>query len=169
MADIGTQIQNAIDTNDAIGQFSTGAIPYHVHGGSDAPQVSFQDLVERNEVLHVILAGASAATAANYGVFFIAPYPCLFVSASEVHGVVGGANAKVTVEKLTGTTASGSGTALLMSSFDLTATANTVQNRVGGNFQNSVFNLATGDRLGLTTTGTLTGASHVVVVVKIMY
>lgn len=169
MASIDEQIENAMENSSAVNQFSVSDIPYHTHEGTASPNVSFQNLINRNEVLHVIIPGSSAATAANYGVFFIAPYPCVFVNAMEVHGAVGGTNAALQVEKLTGATASGSGTPLLMSAFDLTATANTVQTRSMGKLVNSVFNLATGDRLGLTTTGTLTNASQVVVVVKIMY
>lgn len=73
-----------------------------------------------------------------------------------VWGVAGGLAAVLNVEKLTGTTAPGSGTALLSSDIDLTGAANTVNTgaltATAGNLQ-----LAAGDRIGCKLGGTLTG------------
>lgn len=78
------------------------------------------------------------------------------VSVSAVWGVAGGAGATITVEKLTGTTAPGSGTALLTGALDLTATANTV---TSGTLTSTAADLllASGDRLGCKLAGVLTG------------
>ena len=87
---------------------------------------------------------------------FIADAAYQLVSVSVVWGVAGGAGATVTVEKLTGTTAPGSGTAMLTGALDITATANTV---TAGTLSATVgdLQLATGNRLGVKLAGVLTG------------
>lgn len=78
------------------------------------------------------------------------------VSIKVAWGVAGGAAATLTPEKLTGTTAPGSGTAMISSPIDLTATANTV---VTGTLSSTTsdLQLAAGDRLGVKLAGVLTG------------
>ena len=78
------------------------------------------------------------------------------VAVREAHSVVGGAACTITVEKLTSTTAPGSGTALLTAAIDLTATINTV---VAPALTATLADLqfAAGDRVGLKFTGTQTG------------
>lgn len=78
------------------------------------------------------------------------------LSVQAVWGVAGGAGAVLSVEKLTGTTAPGSGTGMLTGNLDLTATANT---NVSGTLSGTVTNLqlAVGDRLGVKLGGVLTG------------
>lgn len=71
-------------------------------------------------------------------------------------GTAGGAGAAATVEKLTGTTAPGGGTAMQTSAFDLTTTANTVGTATLSGTVASL-QLAAGDRLGIKLAGTLTG------------
>lgn len=87
---------------------------------------------------------------------FVADAAYQVVGVRGVWGVVGGAGAVLNVEKLTGTTAPGSGTALLTSNFDLTSTANTVNT---GTLTGTVadLQLAAGDRLGCKLGGVLTG------------
>lgn len=89
-------------------------------------------------------------------VIFVADAAYQLVSARCVWGVAGGAAAALQVEKLTSTTAPGSGTALLTAAFDITATANTVAT---GALTATVadLQLAAGDRLGAKLTGVLTG------------
>lgn len=171
MININEQIQNAIDDNSGINQFAVTQTPFHTHNKLDSPGVSFQNLINRNEILHVVLFGTQAATAGNYNVFFIAPYKCLFMGATEVHSALGTDGSAVTlqIEKLTGTTASGSGTVLLSSGFDLKAPINTVQTANLALIPNINFNLAIGDRLGLKLTGTPTSVANVVVIVKLSY
>lgn len=162
-------IQDAFDQNSGINQFAVTQTPFHTHNGSDSPSVSFQSLTNRNEYLHIIIPGTSAQASANYGVFFIAPYKCLFKGAIEVHTIAGTVTPTLQIEKLAGTAATGSGTSLLMNPFNLAGTANTVQIAKLANIQNTNFNLAVGDRLGLSVSGTLTTLSHVVLMVQIMY
>lgn len=168
---LNDQIQDAIDDNNGINQFGVTETPYHTHNNLDSPSVSFQNLTNRNEILHLVLPGTSAATAGNYGVFFIAPYKCVFMGATEVHGTKGtdGSPVSLQIEKLTGTTASGSGTSLLATAFDLKGTINTVQNAVLRKVPNSNFNLSIGDRLGFVLTGTPTSVAQVCVIVKLSY
>lgn len=162
-------IQDAFDENSGINQFAVTQTPFHTHNGADSPSVSFQNLTNRNEFIHIIIPGTSAQTSTNFGVFFTAPYKCQFKGATEVHTVAGTSTPTLQIEKLINTTATGSGTNLLLTSFNLAGTANTVQNAKLSNIQNTNFNLAIGDRLGLSVSGTLTTLSHVVVMVQIMY
>jgi hypothetical protein len=57
--------------------------------------------------------------------FFIAPAACMIISAVERHVTVAGQAGVLTVEKLNGTDAPGSGDDLFSTGFDLTGTANT--------------------------------------------
>lgn len=155
--------------NDAQNQFGVAQIPFHTHNGLDSQQVSFTSLVNRSEFVEMVLPGTSAATSGNYGVFWIAPYSCNFIGATEVHGHVGGASAAIQIEHLSSTTASGGGTALLAAAFDLTAAANKVQTATLAALTRASFNIAKGDRLGLVASGTLTAATQVVVVCQLSY
>ncbi len=168
---INQQVQDGIDKNSGINQFAVTQTPFHTHNGLDSPSVSFQNLSNRSEILHVVIFGTQAATAGNYNVFFTAPYKCLFMGATEVHSVLGTDASAVTlqIEKLTGTTASGSGTNLLSAGFNLKGTINTVQTANLALIPNTNFNLAIGDRLGLSLTGTPTSVANVVIVVKLSY
>lgn len=165
------QAQQVHDENATADQFAVSQTPFHTHNGADSQRVNFNDLVQRSEFVECFLLGSSAATAANYGVFWIAPYKCTFLGATEVHAVLGTDGSAVTlqVEKLTGTTATGSGTNLLASGFNLKATINTVQTAKLAASATTTFNLAKGDRLGLSLTGTPTSVSQVVVVCQLMY
>lgn len=98
---------------------------------------------------------------------FVADVPMEVVAVREVHSVVGGASAAVGLTKCTGTTAPGSGTAITVADFDLTATVNTNQNKTlasGLATTAATRKLAVGDRLGLNFSGTLTGLVGVVTV-----
>lgn len=98
-----------------------------------------------------VLNALSVSTA-----LFIADAAYQVVSVRASWGVVGGALAALNIEKLTGTTAPGSGTAVLTADLDLTGTVNTVNT---GTLTGTVGNLqlAAGDRLGCKLSGVLTG------------
>lgn len=87
---------------------------------------------------------------------FVADAAYQVVAVRAVWGVAGGVAGALNIEKLTGTTAPGSGTAMLSSNVDLTAAANTV---VSGALSGTVgsLQLAAGDRLGVKLGGVLTG------------
>lgn len=102
---------------------------------------------------HVSLLDAAAAVA-NHGNVYIAPYPVQLVGVQLIYSVAS-TSGTLTVEKLTGTTASGSGTALLTAPITTSTTANTVK---PGTLITTVtsLTLAAGDRFGLVHAGTQT-------------
>lgn len=112
--------------------------------------------------------GVTAATATNYGLIFIAPFPCQVVSVSEIHTVAGTDAGAVSldIEKLTGTQALDSGVSVLSAVINLKGAINTVQSpAVSGTLAN--IQLATGDRLALKDVGVLTAVSSVHVLVEV--
>lgn len=108
----------------------------------------------------------NAAIAAKYGPFFIAPWPCVVIEGREVHSTAGTDTGAVTltVEKLTGTQAKGTGVNCLSSTFNLKGTANTVT-RLTPTTTIANWQLVKGNRLGLLTSGTLITVNQVVVTV----
>jgi dTDP-4-amino-4,6-dideoxygalactose transaminase len=110
----------------------------------------------------VRLKNTDAATAGNYGAFFIASRP---YEVMEIRAVWSTASTSGTLqlERLTGTTAEGSGDSVLTSTIDLAGTANTVVKRETTGLQNR--KLAPGDRLALVDGGTLTNLVNLVVTV----
>lgn len=166
---IQTGAQEVHNVNSTVDQFGVSQTPFHVHDGAGSPKVSFQNLKNRNEFLHVIVQGTSAATSTNYGVFFIAPYNCVFLGATEVHSTAGSSTPTLQIEKLMGTTATGSGINLLAFPFTLNGTANTVQTGIKAYVPSTNFSLAKGDRLGLSVSGTLTNVAQVCVIIQLSY
>lgn len=89
--------------------------------------------------------GTPAATAQ---VFYIANRAMRVKTISQVHSVAAGGTSTLTVTKDTGTSAPGAGTALMTNTFNLNATANTVQNATLSATVATV-NMAAGDRLAV--------------------
>lgn len=87
--------------------------------------------------------------------FFIATEGLQIVNIRCVYGVAA-LSGTLTIEKLTGTTAPGSGTPVLTGTLDLTTTANTVLSGTLVGTQATI-QLAPGDRLGMRLAGSLTG------------
>lgn len=143
-------------------------IPDHFHNGFDTSRIKWTDIYQRKVYVHHTLYGATAATAANYGTFYIVPTACVLTKFQEVHQVAGSdaGAVSVTLEKLTSTTAPDSGSVMLASVLSLKATANTVQT---GTITATLANrtLAAGNRLCLKDAGTLTDVSNVTVVVEL--
>ena len=108
-----------------------------------------------------------AATAANFGSFWIAPFECEVVKIQEVHEVKGSDRSDVTlqVERLQSGEASAAGDDLLATAFDLKGTADTVQ--TGTLVKTDVRILKKDDRLGLVDAGTLTALDTVTVVITL--
>lgn len=111
-------------------------------------------------VISVPLVAASVSET-----IFTAPFACELVAVSSVHRVAS-SSGTLQVQKLTGTTAPGSGTNLLTGTVSLSGTANTV---VSGTPIATVATkrLAAGDRLGFTLAGTLTSLAGCVVTVTL--
>lgn len=93
---------------------------------------------------------------------WIAPFACELVSVREVHRVAS-TSGTLQVQKLTGTTAPGSGTSLLTGTVSLAGTANTV---LSGTLISTTASkrFAAGDRLGTLIAGTMTSLAGGVVV-----
>lgn len=155
-------------------RWGVAKVPVHSHNGVDTNQIPFDNLSQKKVYVHWTIPGSSAATASNYGVFWIAPVACTVTGFAEVHEVAGTAGGTVSLqlERLQGTEAPGAGDDLLNSALSLKSAANTVQygsitkSRTSGR---GLANLAAGDRLCLKDSGTLTTLSNVTVVVTIMY
>lgn len=117
-----------------------------------------------------ILVDTQAATAANYGVFFIAMAAGVIEDVWETHKTAGSDAGAVTVdiERLASGVALDSGTTVLASALSLKTTANTPQR---GTLHNDVSRrqFVRGDRLALKDAGTLTAVAHVVVAVQVRY
>ena len=151
---------NSIKNNDEI--------PDHQHTGLDASKVVFSSIDKRRVWINHTIAGTAAATAANYGVFWIAPFACNLISFKEVHQTAGGDAGAVTVtlEKLTGTQALDAGVVMLSAALSLKAIADTVQTGVLTNTFTDR-NLAIGNRLALKDSGTLTSVANVSVILEL--
>lgn len=155
-------------------QFRISRIQNHRHTGVDAGKVEFADLNGKILTLYWTIPGTNAATAANYSTIFTAPFPCSVTAMTEVHATAGTNLSDVTLqlERLTGTEAPGAGDEILYTPINLKATANTVQEAVISPVRTTgvgVGNLATGDRLALKRSGTLTSVANVTVVIQLLY
>lgn len=98
--------------------------------------------------------------------FFIATRPAIVKAISCVFAITSGASAQGIIQRLTGTTSAvppAAGTQLLVTPFDLNATANTVQRGVLINQPS----LAIGDRLGFTIGGSPTNLNSLVITVEL--
>lgn len=136
--------------------------PDHYHNGFDSNIVSWYDIGQKALFVHHTLPGIMPATAGYYSVFLIVPMACLIIGFKEVHSTAGSDAGAVTLdlEKLTGTTAAGSGVSALASTLSLKATANTVQTAtLTGTATNRT--LAAGHRMALKLTGTPTAVANV--------
>jgi len=110
-----------------------------------------------------VLKNTDAATAANYGLFFIARHPMEIMRVSIVYATAS-TSGTLQLERLQGTEAKAAGDTLLGSTFDMSATANTVQTKEGSDLTASR-QLKEGDRLALIDGGTLTNQNDLVVTI----
>lgn len=110
--------------------------------------------------------GADAATAGNYGIFFIVRHPIEIMRITESHAVAGTNAGAVTLNVLKAGSgvAIASGTTLLASTFNLKSTANTPVVKEGVNLSSARI-LKENDRIGLVATGTLTDLSDVCITI----
>lgn len=143
---------------------------FHQHTGTDSNKVFYQDLEQKIIWKEHTIYGADAATAANYGGFYIIPDTCYIVDFREVHQVAGtdGGTVSLDLEKLTSGQAPGAGTVLTSSALSLKATANVVQTATLITTLTSI-NLAKSDRLSLKIgTSVLTSVSNVTVLIGLI-
>lgn len=117
-----------------------------------------------------LVAGTSAATATNYTHFFTAKFPCEVLSITEIHAVAGGAGSLDVRKPLAGATP-GTGNSLLLTSIDLTGTANTLITKQGNTLTATKGDrtLNPGDRLSLFVNTNPTSCQSVLVTVYLKY
>lgn len=108
--------------------------------------------------------GTPAATDA---VFFVATRPMVVKSVSQVHSVAAGGTSTLTVIKDTGTAAPGAGTVIQTGSFNLNATANTVQSGTLAAAA-ATLTMAAGDRLSVKFANSIQSSAGIVVTVGLM-
>ena len=139
----------------------------HQHIGYDATRIDFKNIYRKKIYLTHTIAGTGAATAANYGTFYIVPVNCVFNGFKEVHRGNSSGNGTLMLEKLTGTQAPDAGVSMLATTIDLTAALNTIQTAT---LTTTLANrsLVAGDRLCLKDAGTLTNCKNVVVLVELI-
>lgn len=159
--DLNATIQQQIAANTSGGRFGYNWTPTHSHTGLDSPRVSYLDLEQRQFTATSVVFGASAATAANFGPFWIAPFDCSIQEMQQAHSSNGSAGT-LFVEILRPGQASGGGTAVV--SFDMTVGANQVATSTLRRSGTAKI-LKAGDRLSLFMSGTPTGLAQVVVTV----
>lgn len=105
--------------------------------------------------------------AATNQTFFVAPHAMRIVGINQIHTVAAGGTSTLTVEKITGVVAPGSGTTTMTGSFNLNATANTFQTAtLTATAANAL--LAVGDRLGVVFANAIQSSAGVTVSVMMI-
>lgn len=145
------------------------AMPDHQHTGLDVSKVKWENLAEKKQYESHTIIGVSAATAGNYGVFYINERRKCYVSgfweSHQTAGSDGGAVA-LDLEKLTSGQAPNGGVSVLASTISLKSTANIPQEATL-TATNPNRNLGIGDRLCLKDSGNLTSVNNVTVLVEL--
>lgn len=131
---------------------------------TENPTIRYEDIENKDlQSITVRLKDTDAATAANYGAFFIALRPYEIVEVSAVW-TTASTSGTLNIEKLNGTTVEGSGDDILKSTIDMSGTAATpVTRKSYQQLQNRL--LEVGDRLALVDGGTLTNQNNLVVTI----
>lgn len=170
--------QQVYDKNQTSDQFAVSQTPFHTHNNSDSPKISYMNLLNRVQLVNIILPGVQGQTTGNWGVVFTVPFALTIVGATEIHQTAEATATTMTVqiEKLTGTTASGAGTNLLTTGFNLKGTANTLQtatlDQTSAKTVTNSFNFSPGDRLGLVLSTTGSAPADVIgvnIVIQLSY
>jgi len=159
---------NKVLTPVAIGNTEVGI------ARGDASTTATSVAVRLGPLATLRLSEAQFSSFLNTGVasqaFFIAPAPIQILAVSEVHSTLGTDAGAVTgsVEKLTGTQASGAGAAVVSATANLKGANNTVQSLALSATSANLL-LAAGDRLGFVLSGTATAVAGLVVTVLFRY
>lgn len=138
--------------------------------------VAWENIIRKEGlILTEVLRDTQPQTAANYTVFFTFYHPLELIAAYATWGTAatGGGSGALQLEKLTGTTAKGSGDTILTTAWDLTATANTPVLKSGTDFNSAAPTVATdglartqftaGERIALKSSGTITALKDLTV------
>ena len=115
----------------------------------------------------VVLPGSTAATATNYGSFWVAPAKCVVDSITYSFSA-NSSSGTVEVEKIPSATAQGSGTNLQTATVSTASGANTNQAATLSSTA-ATLELASGDRLALEDGGTLTSLTDLVCTVGLHF
>ncbi len=124
------------------------------------PALFDQESPVKGFTVSVVLPGATAATAANYGSFWIAPAKCVVDSITYSFSA-NSSSGTVEVEKVPSATAQGSGTNLQTATVSTASAANTNQ-AATLSATAATLELASGDRLALEDGGSLTSLTDLV-------
>lgn len=160
------QITAVMQEEAATSSLTSNYVPSHVHNNSDSPSIPFLNLTNKQFIIKEMLQGTSAATAGNYGVFYIAPFQCSVIGAICTFQTAS-TSGSLQIEHLYPTMVSGTGQSIMTTPFSLSATANVIYN--GSLVQNSLTTLGRGDRLGLVVSGTLTSQVQVCIELLLSY
>ncbi len=164
------ELQQQIDiVNDKLQQLTENPLLQdHQHNRFDSTMVEYIDINQKKLYKTHTIYGTDAATATNYGVFYIVPVACTITKFQEVHQTAGTDGSAVTVnlEKLTGTEAIDSGDDILSTALSLKATINSVQT---GALTLTLTDrsLKAGDRLALKDAGVLTNVANVTINIEL--
>ncbi len=158
-------VQDMIQNQNSYSQFNMTKIVSHRHTGSDVDKIEWKNLSNRKIYVTQTLPGTTASTVADYGVFFIVPTAC-YLTSVKVSFEAASTSGTLQIERLTGTLAPGSGTAMLASTISLSGTANTVVSGVISVASASV-QLNAGDRVALKYGGTLTNLTGLCVTIEL--
>lgn len=135
---------------------------------SEKTTVAFESVLRKGGVVvSYTIPSTAAATAGNYGIFFIAPRAMTIMEVLESHQVAS-TSGTLNLEILASGVASGSGDDVLVTPFSLSATADTPQ-MMSGTDLTETRTLVEGERLGLVVGGTLTNQVSVTVTVYLIY
>ena len=132
------------------------------------PEMRYEQILNKDfKPVPAVVVDTDAATAAKYGVFFVAERPYEVMAIAESHKTAGSDAGSVTlnIEKLTSGTALDAGDSICATAFDLKGTADTPVVKRGSDLTKANKQLLEGDRLALEDTGTLTAVNHVCVTV----
>ena len=124
------------------------------------PALFDQESPVKGFTVTVVLPGATAETAANYGSFWVAPAKCVVDSITYSFSA-NSSSGTVEVEKVPSATAQGSGTNLQTATVSTASGANTNQ-AATLSATAATLELASGDRLALEDGGTLTSLTDLV-------
>ena len=124
------------------------------------PALFDQEAGVKSFTVGIVLPGATAATAANYGSFWVAPAKCV-VDSITYSWSANSSSGTVEVEKVPSATAQGSGTNLQTATVSTASGANTNSAATLSSTAATV-ELASGDRLALEDSGTLTSLTDLV-------
>lgn len=124
------------------------------------PALFDQESGVKSFTVGVVLSGAAAATAANYGSFWVAPAKCVIDSITYSWSA-NSSSGTVEVEKVPSATAQGSGTNLQSATVSTASGANT-NSAASLSTTAATLELAAGDRLALEDSGTLTSLTDLV-------